>query len=164
MLGAPTPRNPSARITAEVNYGKGVGAWQPKMHKCSTCEIEIHVSRCPDCGGNPLPSAGQPRKALNNYSLLLAPGLLVGYCFSSLGCRPPGSAGLVYFLSAPGDAIVEHREKTAERGSGSVADDIRLFEPCSPAARTPAPSKRMAGWISRECSEGYCHPENRRPP
>src|SRR6266849_8295679 len=78
MLGAPTPRNRRARITAEVNYGKGVGAWQPKMHKCSTCGIESHVSGCPDCGGNPLPSAGRTRKALNNYSLLLAPGLLLG--------------------------------------------------------------------------------------
>jgi predicted RNA-binding Zn-ribbon protein involved in translation (DUF1610 family) len=81
---------------------KELGAWQPKMHKCSTCGIEIHVSRCPDCGGNPLPSAGQPRKALNNYSLLLAPGLLVGLLayivFPLLDAGPLVALGLCTFF------------------------------------------------------------------
>jgi hypothetical protein len=81
---------------------KELGAWQPKMHKCSTCETEIHISRCPDCGGNPLPSEGQPRKALNNYSLLLAPGLLVGLLayivFPPLDAGPLVALGLCTFF------------------------------------------------------------------
>jgi hypothetical protein len=46
------------------------------MQTCSTCGVEFQVSRCPNCGGNPFTSAKATRKALNKYSLLLAPGLL----------------------------------------------------------------------------------------
>jgi hypothetical protein len=72
------------------------------MYKCSTCGIAFHVSRCPDCGENPLPSAGQTRKALNNYSLLLAPGLLVGLLayivFPPLDAGPLAALGLCTFF------------------------------------------------------------------
>jgi hypothetical protein len=79
MLGVtPRPRNRGACATALVDYGRGIGAWQPKMHKCSTCGIEFQVNRCPDCGGNPLASTEQTRKTLNKYSFLLVPGLLGG--------------------------------------------------------------------------------------
>src|SRR4029077_5137194 len=68
----------------------------------STCGIEFHVSRCPDCGGDPLPSVGQKRKALNNYSLLLAPGLLVGLLayivFPPLDAGPLAALGLCTFF------------------------------------------------------------------
>lgn len=48
------------------------------MQICLKCGTEYQVTSCPVCGGNPLPSAWQTRKALNKYSLLLAPGLLGG--------------------------------------------------------------------------------------
>jgi hypothetical protein len=70
---------------------KSIGAWQSKMQKCSTYGIELQLNKCPECGGSPLPSGRDPRKALNKYALLLVPGLLgsmLGYIV-----YPPLDAG-----------------------------------------------------------------------
>jgi len=45
------------------------------MQKCAACGLEFEL-QCPACG--PSPSPKQARKTLDNYSLLLAPGLLAG--------------------------------------------------------------------------------------
>ena len=48
------------------------------MQKCAACGLEFEL-QCPACGDSSLPSRQQARKTLDNYSLLLAPGLLAGF-------------------------------------------------------------------------------------
>jgi hypothetical protein len=57
---------------------RALRAWQLRMQKCLRCGIEYQGNSCPVCDGSPVPSAGEIRKSLNKYSLLLAPGLLGG--------------------------------------------------------------------------------------
>lgn len=54
------------------------GPGNPQIQKCPRCGIEYQAGICPACGGSPPPSAAQTRKTLNNYSLLLAPGIFAG--------------------------------------------------------------------------------------
>jgi hypothetical protein len=48
------------------------------MQKCAACGLEFEL-QCPACGDSSVPSKQQTRKTLNNYSLLLAPGLQAGF-------------------------------------------------------------------------------------
>jgi hypothetical protein len=73
------------------------------MQKCSTCGIELQLSKCPNCGGSPLPSVRAASKSLNKYSFLLVPGLLgslLGYIvYPPLDAGPLVAFGLcVFFL------------------------------------------------------------------
>jgi hypothetical protein len=47
------------------------------MQKCLTCGIEYPAGRCPACDAAPLPST-KVQKSLNQYSLMLAPGVFCG--------------------------------------------------------------------------------------
>ena len=69
---------------------KSSGARQRKMPKCSKCGIELQLSKCPDCGGSPLPSAGGVRVL---YILLLGPGVFGS--LRALSVYPPLDARLL---------------------------------------------------------------------
>lgn len=61
------------------------------MQKCLTCGIEHQVGLCVTSAAAALPSTRETQKALNGYSLLLAPGLLVG--LAAYVVFPPLDAG-----------------------------------------------------------------------